>query len=172
MMRAKLHAALRDGPWELLHHRENLNVVLECLGDVAEFVHVAMAQTTVDVHGTPDDAENKHDYRHGQAGADITKVVHGESMWQKQFLVIYAMWQYPGLQALLRKASPAGVCRSFFDELDGLVTSCLFGTPFPKIAKKGAKTVIERAACTPLETVQIVLKHLQMAYFHDVHSTP
>ena len=167
----ELHAALLDGPWELLHHCGNLNVVLKCLGQVAGFAHTALEQTTTDVHGTPDDAENKHDARHGQAVLDIDKVLRSGAMWEKQFLVIYAMWQFPGLQGLLRKVSPAGVCLSFFDELDDLVSYCLFGKPFPKASKKGTKTEIDVAALTPLETVHLVLKHLQLAYFHNVHGT-
>ncbi len=110
----ELQTALHKGPWFMLHNTEALNIVLGHVRQLA-LEAVALSQNSVeDVFGKPDDIEYIADERDVRLDADLCSVHASGTMWEKQFVVLYCLWQYPGLLNMTKSYASQSVC-IFFD---------------------------------------------------------
>lgn len=161
----ELQTALHKGPWFMLHNTEALNIVLGHVRQLA-LEAVALSQNSVeDVFGKPDDIEYIADERDVRLDADLCSVHASGTMWEKQFVVLYCLWQYPGLLNMTKSYASQSVCIFFDTYFIPLMAKCMHGKN-ASIKQKGVKTEILSSALSPLESVQVVIKYLQLAHYH------
>ena len=160
-----LQQAVHNGVWFLLHDNDSLDSVIESLALFSQIASEKSKVTKDDIFGEADDIELKDDARLETLPTEIDNI-KTESLWSKQFLVLFAMWQFPGLLALVVSHSSQNVANFLLNDFLTIMSECMCGTSITP-AQKGAKTEILAHALSPLETVCYVVKVLQLAHYHN-----
>jgi hypothetical protein len=160
-----LHTALHKGPWFMLHDIESLDAVIYCVRQLAIECIQKAKTAVIDVFGEPDDVEFTVDQRDHTVVDFILRLQTNQVIWEKQFIVLFSLWQFPGLLALTTSFASKSVSIFFNNEFDKLMTTYIFGQN-ATTKQKGAKTEIVLSALSPLEVVQYVIKLLQLAHYH------
>jgi len=160
-----LDSALQKGPWYMLHNVSFLNIIINHVRQLAEKAVAESQISTEDVHGKPDDVEFTIDVRDNNLAATLHEIEKSESIWPKQYIVLYSLWQYPGLLTKTKVYASQSVCWFLDTQFISIMNKYVHGQNI-STKEKGSKTEILDSALSPLECVQYVIKFLQLAHYH------
>lgn len=160
-----LQQALEKGLWFLLNDNQSILVVISSITCFIQTVLEKTKLTRDDIFGEADDVEIKEDKRIF-AIKEKLQSLQSADLWEKQFILLYCMWQFPGLLKMISSHSSRNVALFLENDFKNVMVECICGTSITP-DQKGAKTVIVAHARSPLETVCYVVKLLQLAHYHN-----
>lgn len=162
-----LAKAVEKGVWFLLHDNSSLNEVLNHISLFFNRVLSKTGTTRDDIFGEADDVELKDDARLLCIETNLNDALSAD-LWEKQYIVLYSLWQFPGLLEMVASNSSQPVAYFLNSNFKDVMAQCMYGTAITP-DKKGAKTVIVAHALSPLETVCYVVKLLQLTHYHNLN---